>query len=629
MGKQGIELSQKCIFNILKRYELTGSQKNRHTPFLSFDKSLYLRKDKTEPPPTRIIDYFKLRNRIDAFNPQIDKIHYSEIYQSFKCLRIQLEKKKLFYSALRAGMIEIIALQWLGQSKRLLSLINRFLKRASQRGQPVIRIRLLIHKGTALANLLDFNGGLTCAKMVERTLRRIRFFNTFLILELAQLFTSLRYYKKAQELIQISMEITKNSNDELKESQISGMATCLAFAGEYKHTLDILKNEKIDNPQYQCLCSWIKAHCFLGEGKLYKAEEQLVIAINKAKKEEIINYLHTATLILSSIYAGLANKQKSDMLLKSMIPILRKSKTETALITRKILLRHNIKFDNAVLGFPTIRIAYLLRMAAQTQRISYYDRTLHIAKKYGIMGIFHRLLLFFPEVVKMCYAKRGSVEIPRGLLKLPVFNENAFVFHLEFLGRFRIFRNNKCWSIKFSPIEKAFLIYLATSRTKKYNLDSLYQNYWSKSSRPEHNLSQLLWRLRKKLVIPNYLLKVKKSKDTAILVNEAIIFTTDYQYYEATIIRARALERAGEWGFAKKEYLRAFKLFRNEPFKKMYDNWSEHMRRVILNKLECDVINFAKSCLKHKNKADAKKVLEKITKIIPQSEESAKILQTL
>ncbi|MCK4576684.1 helix-turn-helix domain-containing protein, partial [candidate division WOR-3 bacterium] len=179
LEEKGIELSRKCIFNILKRYGLAGSQKNRHTPFLSFDKSLYIRKDKTEPPPAKIIDYFKLRNRIDTFNPQIDKINYSEIYQSFKSLRIQFEKKKLFYSALRAGMIEIIALQWLGQSKRLLSLINRFLKRVSQRGQPVIRIRLLIHKGTALANLLDFNGGLTCAKMVERTLRRIRFFNTF------------------------------------------------------------------------------------------------------------------------------------------------------------------------------------------------------------------------------------------------------------------------------------------------------------------------------------------------------------------------------------------------------------------------------------------------------------------
>jgi len=87
------------------------------------------------------------------------------------------------------------------------------------------------------------------------------------------------------------------------------------------------------------------------------------------------------------------------------------------------------------------------------------------------------------------------------------------------------------------------------------------------------------------------------------------------------------LERAGECGFAKKDYLRAFKLFRGEPFKKMYDNWSENMRGVILNRLETEALHFAKSCLEHENKKDAKKVLEKVLKIIPQSEEIRKMVR--
>ena len=614
LGKQGIKLSQKCIFNILKRYGLAGLQTGGHIASPPLDKLLNRRDIKTKLLPPRIIDYFKLRNRIDNFNPQMDKIHYSEIYQSSKSLRIQAEKKKLFYSALRAGIIEIIALEWLGQFKISLSLINRFLKRISKRAQPVIRIRLLIHKGTSLACLSDFNEALLCAKMAEKILRRKKFPNPLLMLELAQLYTSLRYYKKAAELIQVSIEITKNSNDEIKKFQISGIAMCLAFAGDYKHTLNILKNENIDNPQYQCLGSWVKAHCFLGEGKLYKAKEQLLIAINKAKKEEIINYLHTATLLLSSIYAGLANKQKSDMLLKNMIPILRKSKIERDLIITKFLLRDDIKLDESVLGFPTIHIAYLLKLAAQTHRISYYDKAVYIAKKYGILGIFHRFLLFFPEVVKICYAKRGSVEIPRSLLKLPVFNENAFVFHIKFLGRFIIFRNNRRWSVKFSSIEKAFLIYLATSLRKEYNLDFLYQNYWSRSSHPEHNLSQLLWRLRKKLIIPNYLLKVKKSN--ALLVNEGVIFTTDYQYYKEIITRAKALLRAGEWGFAKREFLRAFKLFRGEPFKKMYDDWSDDKRLEVLFSYEKEVKTFADELRKRGKTEEAERVLERAERIV-------------
>jgi hypothetical protein len=120
-------------------------------------------------------------------------------------------------------------------------------------------------------------------------------------------------------------------------------------------------------------------------------------------------------------------------------------------------------------------------------------------------------------------------------------------------------------------------------------------------------------------------------------INSGAYFTTDYSEFEALLIQARALERAGEWGFAKKEYLRAFKLFRGEPFRKMYDPWSEHMRRVILNKLETEALHFAKSCLEHgnppnrvaepKSVADAKKVLEKVVKIVPQSEEIEKMVR--
>jgi hypothetical protein len=134
-----------------------------------------------------------------------------------------------------------------------------------------------------------------------------------------------------------------------------------------------------------------------------------------------------------------------------------------------------------------------------------------------------------------------------------------------------------------------------------------------------------------------------------------IVFS-HWDYFLERLTQARALIRGEKWGFAKKEFLRAFSLFRGEPFKKMYDPWSEHMRRVILNKLESEAIGFAKSCIAHDNeirqkkrrtpsakcrggnmadakkvlekvlKADAKKVLEKVLKIIPQSEEIEKMV---
>ncbi|MEO0184013.1 MAG: hypothetical protein ABIL40_11140, partial [candidate division WOR-3 bacterium] len=66
-----------------------------------------------------------------------------------------------------------------------------------------------------------------------------------------------------------------------------------------------------------------------------------------------------------------------------------------------------------------------------------------------------------------------------------------------------------------------------------------------------------------------------------------------------------------------------------EPFKKNFDNWSVDMRFRILSQFETEAINFAKSCIEHGNKNDARKILQKVLKISPDSEESQKLLETL
>jgi hypothetical protein len=51
----------------------------------------------------------------------------------------------------------------------------------------------------------------------------------------------------------------------------------------------------------------------------------------------------------------------------------------------------------------------------------------------------------------------------------------------------------------------------------------------------------------------------------SILMNYNLYFTADYQEFAQTIACVKALELAREWGFAPKEYLRAFKLFCGKP----------------------------------------------------------------
>jgi hypothetical protein len=67
-----------------------------------------------------------------------------------------------------------------------------------------------------------------------------------------------------------------------------------------------------------------------------------------------------------------------------------------------------------------------------------------------------------------------------------------------------------------------------------------------------------------------------------------------------------------EWEFARREYLRAFSLCRGEPFKRMYDTWSEDRRRVILNTLETELKNFENACQENKDIKTYKRVLAEL-----------------
>jgi hypothetical protein len=58
----------------------------------------------------------------------------------------------------------------------------------------------------------------------------------------------------------------------------------------------------------------------------------------------------------------------------------------------------------------------------------------------------------------------------------------------------------------------------------------------------------------------------------------------------------------------------------------MYDDWSESTREAILNRLENEVIHFARASVSQDRKEQAHKVLEKTTKILPPSQEMQQLL---
>ncbi len=107
---------------------------------------------------------------------------------------------------------------------------------------------------------------------------------------------------------------------------------------------------------------------------------------------------------------------------------------------------------------------------------------------------------------------------------------------------------------------------------RSITMDEIIANFWPKSDNPESRLVHLLWTMKSKLQMLRHLLVINSIFGSKKLVNIGVYLNNDYQEFTQTIARAKALERAGEWGFARKEYLRAFSLFRGEPFKKNFDN---------------------------------------------------------
>jgi len=324
-------------------------------------------------------------------------------------------------------------------------------------------------------------------------------FSNIAILDyLVKLYAVMNMYRKTRQLLQYQLRKQDKLDSSLRESLTGGLAYLLACDGNYRESLKLLKRQKFGFISFQCLESIIRAECYLGQGKLYDAETEAGLAIERAEKEGIKNYLHTSTLIQGAIYSARGDSLRANKVLCNILPFFKKTHMERELTIRRLLLKENFDINQHLLDLPVVRLVYFLRLAEQSRTVFYYKRALQVAVKHGMLGKFLQYLLFFPEVVKEIFSGQLPSEIPRSFLLFPLFQKGLFVFHIDFLGRFRVFRNNMLWSAKLSPIEQAFMVRLALNKGGEMAVDLLNKNFWPRSTN-SHNLSELLWRLRKKL----------------------------------------------------------------------------------------------------------------------------------
>jgi len=671
---QGLYISYKTIWMVWKRYGLVNRPK--HDPLslicsgspeiedgmqqarLLIKKGEIKRAARTlNDLPTLIDDtilkevpeeFLSSRRRLERLNLLFSAIPPYELFKKARKIRIDMERNGYLFSSIFAGLLEVLALQWMRDPEKQLEILNSISKRILKIRDTGLRFTFHLQKAIAYSELLQADKALLDLNVCRRLLISLcypYYWITFgdLLTFVSRYKESISCYKKVIDEMEVEHA--------LKQLLYVKIVAAYEMIGQYQQTMRFLKciqtmkiKETLMSRVYQ-----IEANVCFVNGQFEKASHLYQKAFEKARRANFRNIVYVASLGLAQIAQALGKKTEAHTTLRRYLPLMKRYRMKKETLNIQFLLRQT-SIPGELWKFPVHGLQLLLHKARETLRPRDYYEALHFAKRKGLLGIFHRYIVFFPEVILHLFEKGKPTGLPRAILRFPVFNQEVPVYHMRLLGNITVYKNQQYLKTKLMPKEKALLIHLAlkvSEPDKIITLKDLFVNFWPKSANPSSLLSHFLVRLKKKLRLPGHLLMISSRYGEPRLVNRGVYLTTDYNDFGIALVQAKALEWAGEWEFAKKEYIRAFRIFRGEPFKKMYDPWSENMRRVILNQLETEAIYFAKSCLEHDNEirqkkrrmpsakcrganmADAKRVLEKVLKIIPDSYEIKSILESV
>ncbi len=572
--------------------------------------------------------YLSLRRKFDQIYNLFLRIPMPVFYRKIKKIRMEMQSQRLHYSAIIAGISEMIALQWMGAPEEELRLNAILRKMKANLRDPIINFQLYFLAAITHSELLNLNQAWYFAKKAQKMLKKKSppvFFESF-----GDLLTYLGDYRRAMNYHLKALEGARGNNEVARRTILIGID--FALAGKYSKALKFISKlqpafiEVYKDSYFLC-----RALISFGFGKLEESLDFTRMALERIKKEHFRKLIFTVACLLATIARAFGKKDESANVLKTYLNVVKKYGLKRGILIMNFLLGNDL-IRGRYKALPTINIFNLLKRVKRSVSKTEYKKLLGYAQKYGLLGYLHRCLIFYPEIVFKFLKKGKSFEIPASIMKLPIFNEKTPIYHIQFLGIIHLLRNQEPMKIALTPQEQALLLFIAFHLGEPgmyFNVTALLGNFWQRSVNPTSQLSHLLVRLKKKLMMPSHLIKNKLMYNDRKLVNDGFYITTDYNDFQLHIARAKALERAGEWGFARKEYLRAFELFRGEPFKKNFDEWSLNMRFKILTEFETEAINFAKGCLEHKNKNDARKILQKVLKIIPDSEEARELVKRL
>jgi tetratricopeptide (TPR) repeat protein len=561
-------------------------------------------------------EYLSPRRQLDKLYPCFMKMPMPEYAEKAHSIRLMLEQQRKKYSAIVAGLNEAVALQWMRTPKEEIKLHKILRGYAGKLRDPVLNFQLSYLPATAYVELGDMKQAhylMNRSRRLLRALPHASFFESYgdLMTFVGDYRTALVYHGKAlarrrekTDRTRLLVKITLNH----------------VIAGEYFDALRVSAMLAIapDDEYYMDYTAGRGFMCY-GLGQFEKALRYVRETLDRAEKEQFRNTLYSAIIVLTATARALEKFREARSTLRKYLKLVQKYRLEREKALLEFFLEDKFP-PSQFSSVPVFILANMLIKAHTSLRVKDFRRACAYAQKRGLLGFLHRYVVFAPEIVLNLARKGYKTGLPNTVMNFPVFNKETPVYHVKFLGPMTVFCNNHRLRVNLTPKEESMVIHLALrlgEPGKTIPVKDLCRNFWPRSAKPSSQLSHMLVRLRSELRIPKHLMSISAHIGERILINNGLYIATDHQDLEIALAEARALQRAGEWPYARDKFQRALRILRGEPFSRNYDEWSEDMRAIIRNQVESVIMNFLQDVNKLKKQKMTARILDRLKKVFP------------
>lgn len=477
------------------------------------------------------------------------KISFQEYREKASKLKKLFIKRKNIYFALKAGIQELLALNWLKLPKEELK-VAEGLEKFSPKDKD-IKFLIFFHKAHALLSLLRYDEANKYIKKCKKMCYNSNYASYYRAI--GTLYTSLYNYKWALKYYLKALKTMKQKDISL----FSQIALCYNCMGNYTESIKWLRKIKKENGAFLKL---VESLNFFNLGKFEVLYPDLEELIEYFSKEFLLNYFHIINLLLANVYIIKGQRKQALYSLTNSLPVF-KEHNPIAYTVRKMLLEPNIEVNKELLKFPLFKLLFYLKKGD-------LKNLYRFAERKGLKGIIPRYALFFPNIWKKVKDREKFLDFfIKPFLTIYIFDD------------FKIKKDHAFIKEKLFPREKSLLLYLALSNRDEIPIEEIINSYWPKSKNPIGNVYRYFYLLRKKLNIPKRFLKIIPRKK---ILKCEVKFSTDWEIIKKHYFEGEIFYKLEKYKEARESYARAFSFIKKAPFYKMYDRFSEDTRTKII-----------------------------------------------